>query len=55
MKKIYNNPAMKVVEMKRPNLCAISDSSATIYDTTKSASSALGRKGGFLDEEEEDY
>ncbi len=44
MKKTYSNPQMNVFEIEAPNLCAVSDKSANIYDSgSVSAGNALGR------------
>ena len=43
MKKTYSNPQMNVFEIEAPNLCAVSDGSATINTTgSVSAGDALG-------------
>ena len=45
MKKTYSNPQMNVFEIEAPNLCAVSDGSASINTPGDkvSAGDALGR------------
>ena len=54
MKKIYSNPDMKVVKiMMRQMLAASPDGFASgLNDTRVNGNAALGRKGGFLDDED---
>lgn len=54
MKKIYKNPELKVVKIQTARMIAVSGLNSALGTTEKSGNQALGRQGGFIDDEDEE-